>query len=158
MIYAATITTPANTFPAAELMTRLNVALGLVVKLEVFFPPGSSGLLHARICDGSYQAFPATPGTDFFGDNLTLSFEELYDKSADPPSFDVWTYNLDDTYAHVLQVRMMVVSKEEYQARYVPSMQTEAVEAIVAKVSAQQEETKAAQLEAIRSRFAFFGS
>ena len=44
MIYAATITTPANTFPAAELMTRLNVALGLVVKLEVFFPPGSSGL------------------------------------------------------------------------------------------------------------------
>lgn len=157
MIYVATITTPPNTLAAAELMTRFNVALGLVVKLDVYFPPGSSGLMHVRICDGSYQAFPATPGMDFFGDNLTLSFEELYDKSADPPSFDIWTYNLDETYAHVLQVRMVVASKEEYQARYVPGMQISAVEEIMAKVSLQQEEMKAKQLEAIRSRFAFFG-
>lgn len=125
MIYVETISTPANTLAAAEQLTRFNVALGLVVKLEVYFPPGSSGLTHVRICDASFQAFPATPGEDFFGDNITLAYEELYDKSADPALFDIWTYNLDDTYPHIVQVRMVIVSKDEYMARYLPGMSSD---------------------------------
>ena len=158
MLYVASVTTPANTPSSAPLSSTLYVTTGLVVDVEFYLPPGSSGLLYVQLLDSTYQMYPTTLGEALRGDSMTLKYPEMYMKSDPPYLFTVKTWNLDDTYDHWVQVRVSMVSKEEYMARYLPSLQSSAIEDIMTKVSAKQEETKAAQLEAIRSRFAFFGS
>ncbi len=120
MIYGGTISTPANTAASAPLRTEVEVTSGLVYHLKVIFPPGPSGLLHVRILDGTYQVFPTTHGASFHGDNIMMEFDELYPKDTAPLLFVVETWNLDDTYAHEVDVLLSLASKEEFQARYLP--------------------------------------
>ncbi len=120
MIYGGTITTPANTAKVSPKVTEIAVTLGLIYHLKVVFPPGPSGLLHVQIFDGTYQVFPTTHGASFRGDNLALVFDELYDKSIEPMLLSVHTWNLDTTYEHDVEVLISLVSKEEFQARYLP--------------------------------------
>jgi hypothetical protein len=142
----------------AERVSRLYVVLGLVVKVEIYFPPGSSGLMGCRIFDGGYQAFPATPGEWFLGDNLLLTYEELYDKSAAPAVFDVYTYNLDTLYSHVIQVRIVAVSKDEYIMRYNPLLQNQAMQDLLAKIQTDQAENKAETIAATVRRLSEVGA
>ena len=157
MLYVASITTLANTPASAPLSSTLHVTSGLIVDVEFFFPPGSAGLLYMQLLDSTYQMYPTTLGEALRGDNTLMKYPEMYMKTEPPYSLTVKTWNLDTVYDHWAQVRISMVSKEEFMARYLPSMQTEAIDAIMAKVSLQQTETKAAQMEALRSRFAFFG-
>lgn len=110
-----------------------------------------------QLLDSTYQMYPTTVGEALRGDNMLLKYPEMYMKTDPPYLFTIKSWNLDTDYDHWAQVRVSMVSKDEYMARYLPGMQNEAIEGIMNKITAQQEETKAAQLEAIRSRFAFFG-
>lgn len=122
MIYGGVITTPANTTKAAPLDTTVDVTAGLIYHVKIIFPPGPSGFLHVQVLDGSYQVFPTTQGQSIVGDNLSLEWDELYDKGDAPFVLVVRTWNLDDTYDHDVSVLLSLASKEEYQARYLPMM------------------------------------
>jgi hypothetical protein len=157
MLYVATITTLANTPELSPLSTFIHVTAGLVYHVEFFFPPGSAGLLHFQLLDGAFPLFPSTPRESLIGDNNLLSYDDMYMKGEPVYTFEARTWNLDTEYDHLLQVRIGMVSKDEYIARFSPLMQGTMVEDLLSKVTAQQEQAKTAQMEAIRSRFAFFG-
>jgi len=121
MIYGGTILTPANTLPAAPMVTVWPISAGMIYVLKLYFPPGSSGLLHAQIFDASYQAFPTTIGQSFSGDNIQFSFDETYDKNNPPWELRVVTWNTDTDYDHELGLYIGHVSKDEYISRFVGS-------------------------------------
>jgi len=142
MIYAKSITTSKNTLSTSPLETILKITKGLVYFLEVYFPPGPSGLLHIRIDDGNYQLLPATEGETLYGDNVTVRYDDLYIKNAEPYQFKIYTYNEDDTYNHTLQVRVGLVSKEVFQARFLPTMAYDYFNKLIEAAGKQQIEAR----------------
>jgi len=122
MIYQATITTPKQTFESNKQKTVLTVNKGLVHRIEVLFPSGSAGLLRCQIFDRGYQAWPTTAHEWFRGDDDVISFDDTYLKSSPPYEFNIFTYNLDDTYEHDVIVRIGLVSEKVFMARFLPTM------------------------------------
>ncbi len=149
MIYGGVVSTPANTTAAAPLVTAFPVTEGIVYHMKVIFPPGPSGLLHVQIFDAAYQMFPTALGQSFVGDNSLFQFDVLYAKKADPFLFTMKTWNLDDTYAHEVAVWLSMETADEFKARYLPMMQTNA---LVAQIGEQEIEQSAAR----RDRLAAF--
>ncbi|NVM22315.1 MAG: hypothetical protein HWN68_11115 [Desulfobacterales bacterium] len=122
MIYAKDCLIPKNTPASDPYKHILKVTKGLIYKIEFQFPRGCAGLTHIVIFDGGHQAWPYDPGVDFYGDNWVISFDETYLIDAEPFEFDIFGYNLDDTYNHTVQVRLGIVSKEVYMARFMPTL------------------------------------
>ena len=149
MIYGGTISTDANTTAAAPKKTEVAVTEGIVHHLTVVFPPGPAGLLHVQIFDGQYQMYPTTHGQSFVGDNLKLDLDVMYAKEDFPFVFTIVTWNLDDTYAHDVTVLLSFESSEAFKARYMPTVQTDAMLAALGS----QEAVKSA---ARRERLAAF--
>lgn len=121
MIYTAEIHTPMNTLAVTPLETWIDVTSGIIYVLKLYFPPGSSGLLHVQIFDSGLQLFPSTIGDSFSGDNLALSFDETYPKLEPPWFLRVRSWNLDTDYDHEMQIAIGQVSKEEYISRFIGS-------------------------------------
>lgn len=122
MIYQITVNTPKNTPINSPQRVSLKVTRGLVYRIEVEFPPGPSGLLHCMITDGSFQLWPSTPGEWFATDGNVIGFEDLYLKEASPFEFSVYTYNESDHEDHLVMIRVGLVSKEAFMARFMPSL------------------------------------
>ena len=142
MVYVSTIAVPKNTPKTSPLKTRMNVTKGLVYKVEIMFPPGPSGLVHLWIMDGSYQFLPSSEGETLYGDNTLIQFDDLYIMDSEPFFFDIYTYNEDDTYDHTIQVRIGLVSKDVFMARFLPTMTYDYFEAVLERIRQEQEKTR----------------
>ncbi len=147
MVYSVTITTDANTTKVNAKKTVLKLTKGLVWKIEIDFPPGCSGLLYTQIFDGSYQVFPASPGTAFHSDNQLIGFDDLYLKTSEPFEFVIKTWNLDDTWPHTIQIHLGMASSEAFMSRYMPSKTWEKFQDVLLQVTKDQEAVKKKQLE-----------
>ncbi len=145
MIYSANIKTVKNTPVTSLKRTVLRVTRGLVYKVEFYFPSGSAGLMGAAVFDGSFQCWPSTVGQFFNSDNETIRFDDMYLKEAAPFQFDILTYNNDDTYDHVVGVRIGLVSKEVFLARFMPTKGYDYLVELTAKLQAEQAVRAAAQ-------------
>jgi len=150
MIYTANITTPKNTAKSAPKITRLQVTNGLVYRVEVFFPKGSSGLMGVVVTDGLYQCWPSNVGEYFIADNDTIGFDDLYIKEAAPFLFSVITYNLDETFDHFVSVRIGLVSKEVYLARFMPTKSYEYLADLLMRLATERKELEMLQRELIQ--------
>ena len=140
MIYTANITTPANTVQTNPKLTRMHVTKGLVYKVEFYFPAGSAGLMGVAVFDGLYQVWPSSVGEFFTGQDQMITFDDLYLKEAAPFEFQCYTYNEDDTHEHFVSVRIGLVSKEVFQARYLPSKSAEVFKQVLAQMEAERQE------------------
>ena len=126
------------------------VTKGLVYKFELYFPPGSSGLLRVAVEDGGHRLWPSEPGEWFFGDNITISFEDNYFVASDPHSFFIYVYNLDIEYAHEFQVRIGQASDPMFIQSLLPSIQMDTfAEDIASLVSAQDQSRSAMREQAV---------
>ena len=123
MIYTADVDTDGKgAFPAsAPMKTIIKVTKGLVYRVEIEFPPGAAGLHHVVIFDGGYQVWPSSPGQTFHGGWSLIGFDDTYLKLSAPFEFQAYSWNLDDTYPHLVQVRIGMVSNEIFMARYLPT-------------------------------------
>lgn len=121
MIYSKYVHTVKVTYAVNPLRTVLKVCKGLVYKVEVHFPPGPIGLYKCQIYDGGHQVWPSTPGEWFASDGFCISFDDSYLKLAAPFEFTIYTLNTDEGYDHGLDVRIGMVSKEIFIARFLPS-------------------------------------
>lgn len=149
MIYSVTIETAKDTAISAAKKTQLVVTNGLVYKIEVVFPAGSSGLMGIAIFDGSLQVWPSTIGEWFVGDSVVISFDDVYLKEAAPFIFGVLTYNLDDTYAHKVYIRVGFVTKEIFMARFLPHLSYKYFEKMLKVLQVSQQELLLEQQQAI---------
>ncbi len=140
MIFTANINTSKDTSPTAPKLTRIHVSKGLVYKVEFNFPTGSAGLMGVAVFDGLYQVWPSTVGQWFIGEDQLISFEDMYLKEAAPFELQCYTYNEDDTYSHSVAVRIGLVGKDVFQARYLPTKSSEVFMQVLAQMAVEREE------------------
>jgi hypothetical protein len=150
MIYSVDITTPSGTALSGMQKTLVNISAGLVYNVEFHFPSGCAGLAGLAVFDGLFQVWPSSPGNFFASDNETIRFEDLYLKNEPPMNFQVYTYNLDDTYDHTLSVRIGLVSNEAYIARFLPYYGYDYFLKLLEKLTEQKAEQAAEQVEQLK--------
>ncbi len=122
MIFTKAVTAPKGGSIANPLSVDIPVTNGLIYKVEFYFPPGSVGLLYVQVKDGGYSLWPSEPGEWFFGNNITISFDDKYFIQAPDHRLKLWYYNEDDTYEHKFQVRIGQVLAEVFIASFLPSL------------------------------------
>lgn len=150
MIYTASIKTLKKPDWGKIKHTVLKVTKGLVYKVEFYFPSGSAGLMGVAVFDGLFQCWPSSVGEFFHSDNETIGFDDMYLKESAPYQFDIYTYNDDDTYDHVVDVRIGLVSKEVFLARFLPTKGYDYFAGVMRHLQAEQEQRAAAQAELIK--------
>ena len=154
MIYSKTITAAAGDIAGTQHDADLPVTNGLIYQFELYFPPGSSGLLSVRVADGGFPVWPSEPGEWFYGDNTLISFPDRYYIAAPDHKFKVWYYNLDDTYDHKFTVRIGQVSSEIFIQSFIPTFGQTPIEEILLQLAAQQESSRDARIKSIGDYFA----
>ena len=142
MVFCATITSTADKTEKEKTRTILKVTKGLIYHFEIYFPPGSQGLLHVRILDGSYCLLPSTPSESLSGDNVDFPHEDLYLKETEPFELNIDHWNEDEQYEHTFYCYVSMVSKDVYKARYLPTIQYEIFTKWIQELSAAQERQK----------------
>jgi len=108
MIYIYEITTPSNTPKESKQKTVLQLEKGIIKSVEVFFPPGPAGLLKVQICQGVHQVFPKNTDGYFSSDHETIKYNDEYALLEPPYQLEAYTWNEDDTYAHMCQIRFLI--------------------------------------------------
>lgn len=149
MIYSAEITTVKDTPKTCLQCTSLVITKGLVYKIEFYFPRGSAGLMGVAVFDANYSVWPSTIGEFFTGDDVIISFDDMYLKETAPYHFNIYTYNVDDTYDHILHVRVGLVSKEVYLARFLPHLGYKYFAEMITQVQTEQQQQADLQREHI---------
>jgi len=155
VIYCKTITALAGGVATAPLDADLPVTDGLIYQFELYFPPGSSGLLFARVADGGFPVWPSEPGEWFYGDNTLISFPDRYYIAAPDHKFKVWYYNTDDKYDHKFTIRIGQVSSTIFISSFIPGFGQKSIEEVMAEMAVQQEQEKELRVKAIEDYFAF---
>jgi len=122
MIYEQDLTIPANTPESAPATETLFVHPGIVKRVEIFFPPGPSGLAHVRIFYMQFQLWPSNPDSSFRGDDNIISFEEDLELKTAPFEFTLKGWNLDDTYSHTPIVRIGVIPFDRDIRKYLANL------------------------------------
>jgi hypothetical protein len=143
MIYTKTVTASSGGTAAAPADVDLPVTNGLIYQFELYFPPGSSGLLFVRVSDGAFPVWPSEPGEWYFGDNTLISFPDRYYIQAPDHRFKIWYYNSDDTYDHKFQIRIGQVSAELFIQSFIPTYGKKDISEVLEEMQQQQEKEKA---------------
>lgn len=120
MIYTLDVTTPANTPALDALRVVMPITRGLIHRVELDFPSGAVGLHHVVIIDGDHQLWPSTEHETFHPDGVVIAFDDIYLKISPPYELLVRSYNLDDTYSHLVQVRIGLIANEMVWSRFIP--------------------------------------
>lgn len=93
------VTTPAGTLKSAYLQTPLSFNRGRVERIEVFIPPGSSGLMGFRIAHSGQSVIPYTGDRWFVFEDDRLDWPvSNYPVGG---AWELWSYNLD-IYEHTI--------------------------------------------------------
>lgn len=153
MVYTKTITSPSGGSAANPTLDRMAVTKGLIYQFDLYFPPGSSGLLHVRIADGAAPLYPSEPSEWFFGDNGLITFPDRYFIQTPDQLLQVWHYNTDDTYDHTFQVRIGQVLAEQFIASFLPGYGQKDTATQIEEMIAQQEEQKSLVADALVKYF-----
>lgn len=145
MIFQFDETIPTNIFPDNPNQYELDISQGLVYRVEIVFPPGSFGLTGIRVFDGGYQLWPSNRNKWFRGDNVKIEFDDLYLKDEPPSVFLIECCNKDDTYEHVVFVRVGITSKKAFQARFLPTVAYDYYKQMLQDIHKEQEQERERQ-------------
>jgi len=157
VIYTKTILSLAGGSKSNPTKEDMFLTSGLIYQFELYFPPGSSGLLHVAIFDGGYQAWPSEQEETFFGDNTLISFPDRYYIASPRKAFTISHWNEDDTFAHSFQVRIGQVSAEVFIASFLPSMSMDKLTEQLAAVGVAQKEASDLSMEEALTTFDQYG-
>lgn len=114
MFYEWAITVPPNTPEQNAIRQDVTLTVGVVRKVEVQFPTGCAGLVHARIHRQGVQVWPSNPGGEFASDGYIISFDEKYILDDEPLGFTLEVWNEDQTYEHQVRIRMLLDTLEMF--------------------------------------------
>jgi hypothetical protein len=120
MIYSWDISTAITYTKASPKDTILQLCEGYIHRVNFVFPAGCAGLAHLQIRDALHQIWPTNPDGDLAGDGESINFEDYYYLSEAPFELKAYTWNLDDTYPHIITIRIGIL-EAEYVAPWVLS-------------------------------------
>lgn len=158
MIYSKKITCLKGGSKEAPKYAVLSVTNGLVYRVEIDFPSGSAGLLGVAVLDGGKQIWPTTGGEWFTGDDDVIFFEDLYLKESGPFVFTIAYYNEDTEYSHSFQIRIGMVSKDIFIARFLPTYSYKFFQQMFeTAMKQQQQQSESQQQSVLDNPFPFLG-
>lgn len=108
MDYAYAVATPKNTAKANAVATDLKLTAGTIKQVWMVHPEGCHGLAYAAIFHGGHQLYPHNPDEAYHGNDVPMIFEDNVELES-PALLTLKTWNLDDTYAHTLYLRITVL-------------------------------------------------
>lgn len=138
MIYQSSITIGTAVSSTDPTITRLALTKGLIYRVEVEWAPPGTGLAGAAIFDGGAQIWPSIRGEWFIDDGHLLGFDDLYLKEVAPFELQIKTYNTDTEFTHLVMIRVGLVSKEAFMARFMPTTAWEKFEETLARLREEQ--------------------
>lgn len=112
MLYAKDITFPKGKTEATASVTKLKIWSGVIHQIDVVFPAGCGGRVHLYLSVGGHQIAPVTKGSDFSGDNATISYREFLEIDPGGNVIDIVGWNESQKYDHRIIIRIGVLPKE----------------------------------------------
>ena len=139
MVFSVDVTTPANTQIANALRTPIILFIGLIYHIEVYFPPGPSGLVGVQLSAGNHQLLPYNNGSWLRGDNILFKYDDLLHFDISTSQMDIITYNIDAVYDHHILVNIELVTDVQFQEALAPTVSTaslvDAINTLTATIS-----------------------
>jgi len=142
VVFTKTITTGANTAITSPKESWIGISRGLVYRSQVMFPPGCCGLAGVKIFEGGHQIYPVSPDEWLVGAGETIDFEDLYMITVLNTDLRILTYNLDTAYDHNIYVRLGVVVRPEFIARFLPTVGYEELEKLIEAIAREKQEAE----------------
>jgi hypothetical protein len=112
MFYDFAITVPKSTTEAAPVTEELKLTHGVIHRIEVQFPVGTMALAHCQLRHWEHQAWPTNPPGSFASDGYTIVIDENFELDTAPYTLKAVCWNDDDTYPHIITVRVGVMESE----------------------------------------------
>ena len=112
MLYAYELVVPANTPESAPVSQVMKLTVGVVHKLEVFFPAGNLHLVKVVIMDGLHQVWPTNPDGQLKADNYTISYPVWYELTGEPYELTAYGWSPGTTYNHTITIRLGLDRRE----------------------------------------------
>lgn len=109
MFYNYEISTEITTYVTNPQITNIKLCHGIIHHVEVAFPSGPQGLLTCTINDAVHQVWPNSLGERFKADGYTIVWREHYPFLVEPYTFQIHTWNEDDTYPHSVIIRIGIL-------------------------------------------------
>ena len=123
MYFEYPVTVTAGTAKVDAVVEELLLAAGAITRVDVQFPAGCSGLVHASIWRHDHQLWPVNLDNDIAGEDAIVSWPESYDLEDEPFSVTVKVWAPTTTYDHTITFRFALLSLEEMQeARQAPGL------------------------------------
>lgn len=114
-IYTRKIITPANSTKEEEIEIEGHV----ITNISVFFPPGCQALVAVSFWYGIKQIAPTEEGTDLRGSGEAVTWDEYWELPESPCKIRIKVVNEDDTYSHIVLVRIVVKKKVQLVAEQI---------------------------------------
>lgn len=112
MFYSYALTIPANTPERSPTEQEVKLTHGVITHVEVEFPPGCAGLVHAYIRKGVHQVWPTNPDGSFRSDGRAIVWADYEELFYEPYSLTIGGWNEDDTYDHEVLFRFEITPRE----------------------------------------------
>lgn len=110
MFYAFAVTIPANTAAASPVREHVELVPGTIRKVDIQFPRGCVGLVHAQVHQEHHQLYPTNPGADFASDGFNIIWEDEHELVDGQSRLTLVAWNLDDTFPHTLTFRFALTA------------------------------------------------
>jgi len=116
VLFEYPLTVPLNTLEADPETLECPLAAGTVIRVDVQFPAGCSGMVHVSIWRSDHQVWPVNLDEGIAGEDAIVSWPESYDLDDEPFGFEVRGWSPDTAYPHVITFRFALLSLEEAQS------------------------------------------
>lgn len=112
MFYDYAITVPKDTTESSPVEQVMKLTKGVIHRVEVQFPIGCRALAHCVILHHEHQFLPTNPQGSFASDGYIIPIDEHFELKTAPYSLKAKCWNEDDTYQHVITIRVGILPKE----------------------------------------------
>jgi len=115
MIFEYDLTIAAAQTQRVPATQELQLARGIIHKVELIFPPGCHHKVFVVIRRGLNQVFPTNPDGQFKGDTHPVSYPVWYPMETGPYRLKAYGWAPDTTYPHTVIIRLGILPREILQ-------------------------------------------
>ena len=111
MLYIWHVTIPADTAQKSKIEEKKGVRNGIVIKIDVKFPPGCQGLVYATVSHRLTQLMPFNVTGAARGDDETVSGTVYWELKEPKPELILRGWSPDTSYEHRITFRVTILPK-----------------------------------------------
>lgn len=124
MVFSLTVLTPSGIIQSHPQVTPIKLFKGLIYHVELYFPPGSSGLMGVQLSAGGHQMYPFNRESWFIGDDVLFKYDDLEYFTISTSQLDIITYNVDSQFSHEVMINIGLLTNKQFQQAVAPENST----------------------------------